>query len=170
MKELDAMRVTADKVYNDLVNKQDELAELQSPTKFFAQLHTETSMRTLDVFFGGALDEMSFDLRDKLESLIKKYVEAIQVDMKVNNAITRCRHTDCWFFKFSSIGGVWYFPTLARSCKAPKVEKPKQKKRRKSPEDGPRGASSSKAKPGKKSPKSGKKPKGKGKKARKSKA
>lgn len=29
------MRVTADKVYNDLVNKQDELAELQSPTKFF---------------------------------------------------------------------------------------------------------------------------------------
>lgn len=85
-------------------------------------------MRTLDVFFGGALDEMSFDLRDKLESLIKKYVEAIQVDMKVNNAITRCRHTDCWFFKFSSIGGVWYFPTLARSCKAPKVEKPKQKK------------------------------------------
>ena len=51
-----------------------------------------------------------------------------------------------------------------------RLKSPSRKKRRKSPEDGPRGASSSKAKPGKKSPKSGKKPKGKGKKARKSKA
>lgn len=68
--------------------------------------------------------------------------------------------------------GVYTFrPALARSCKAPKVEKPKEKKRRRkspSPEAGPGGSSSSKAKPGKKSPKSGKKAKGK--KAKKSKA
>ena len=134
-------------------------------------MHANVCLPTLDGFaslLGEAIDEMSFDLREKRESLIKKYVEAIQVDMKVNNAITRCRHTDCWFFKSSR--GV-YFPT--GSGQVVQGTKGREAQGEKTPPQVPVPGSWSwgfelvqgKAR---KSPKSGKKAKGK--KAKKSKA